>query len=95
MSNEEFSQIIVALTKKDKKLLSTFEKNILGVTCYLAPLAKRLIELGGNKSFDVYAGSNPLDINIIAADGSKYMYENPVSDVEKQLESFEKGWGWL
>ena len=92
MSNEEFSQIIVALTKKDKKLLSTFEKNILGATCYLAPLAKRLIELDGNKSFDVYAGSNPLDINIIAADGSKYMYENPVSDVEKQLESFEKAY---
>ena len=92
MSNEEFSQIIEALAKKDKKLLSTFEKNLLGVTCYLAPLAKRLIELGGNKSFNVYAGSNPLDINIIAADGSKYMYENPVSDVEKQLESFEKAY---
>ena len=92
MSNEEFSQIIEALSKKDKKLLSTFEKNLLGVTCYLAPLAKRLIELGGNKSFNVYAGSNPLDINIIAADGSKYMYENPVSDVEKQLESFEKAY---
>ena len=90
MSNEEFSQIIVALTKKDKKLLSTFEKNILGVTCYLAPLAKRLIELGGNKSFDVYAGSNPLDINIIAADGSRYMYENPLKDIEEQLDSFEK-----
>ena len=71
MSNEEFSQIIEALAKKDKKLLSTFEKNLLGVTCYLAPLAKRLIELGGNKYFDVYAGSNPLDINIIATDGSK------------------------
>ncbi|MDO2410051.1 motility associated factor glycosyltransferase family protein [Campylobacter magnus] len=92
MSNEEFSQIIVALTKKDKKLLSIFEKNLLGVAYYLAPLAKKLIELGGNKSFDVYAGSNPLDINIIAADGSKYMYENPVSDVEKQLESFEKAY---
>ena len=90
MSNEEFSQIIVALTKKDKKLLSTFEKNILGVTCYLAPLAKRLIELGGNKSFNVYAGSNPLDINIIAADGSRYMYENPLKDIEEQLDSFEK-----
>ena len=90
MSNEEFSQIIEALAKKDKKLLSTFEKNILGVTCYLAPLAKRLIELGGNKSFDVYAGSNPLDINIIAADGSRYMYENPLKDIEEQLDSFEK-----
>ena len=92
MSNEEFSQIIEALFKKDKKLLSTFEKNLLGVAYYLAPLAKKLIELGGNKSFDVYAGSNPLDINIIATDGSKYMYENPVSDVEKQLESFEKAY---
>ena len=92
MSNEEFSQIIEALAKKDKKLLSTFEKNLLGVTCYLAPLAKRLIELGGNKCFDVYAGSNPLDINIIATDGSKYMYENPLKDTQNQLESFEKAY---
>ena len=92
MSNEEFSQIIVALTKKDKKLLSTFEKNLLGVAYYLAPLAKKLIELGGNKSFNVYAGSNPLDINIIAADGSKYMYENPLKDTQNQLESFEKAY---
>ena len=90
MSNEEFSQIIVALSKKDKKLLSTFEKNLLGVAYYLAPLAKKLIELGGNKSFNVYAGSNPLDINIIAADGSRYMYENPLKDIEEQLDSFEK-----
>nr|WP_321314154.1 motility associated factor glycosyltransferase family protein [uncultured Campylobacter sp.] len=92
MNNEEFSQIIEALAKKDKKLLSTFEKNLLGVTCYLAPLAKRLIELGGNKCFDVYAGSNPLDINIIATDGSKYMYENPLKDTQNQLESFEKAY---
>ncbi len=92
MSNEEFSQIIVALSKKDKKLLSTFEKNLLGVAYYLAPLAKKLIELGGNKSFNVYAGSNPLDINIIAADGSKYMYENPLKDTKNQLESFEKAY---
>ena len=92
MSNEEFSQIIVALSKKDKKLLSTFEKNLLGVAYYLAPLAKKLIELGGNKSFNVYAGSNQLDINIIAADGSKYMYENPLKDTQNQLESFEKAY---
>ena len=92
MSNEEFSQIIEALFKKDKKLLSTFEKNLLGVAYQLAPLAKKLIELGGNKSFNVYAGSNPLDINIIAADGSKYMYENPLKDTQNQLESFEKAY---
>ena len=92
MSNEEFSQIIEALFKKDKKLLSTFEKNLLGVAYYLAPLAKKLIELGGNKSFDVYAGSNPLDINIIATDGSRYMYENPLKDTQNQLESFEEAY---
>ena len=92
MSNEEFSQIIEALFKKDKKLLSTFEKNLLGVAYQLAPLAKKLIELGGNKCFNVYAGSNPLDINIIAADGSRYMYENPLKDTQNQLESFEKAY---
>lgn len=58
MSNEEFSQIIETIFKKDKKLLSTFEKNLLGVAYYLAPLAKKLIELGGNKDFEVYASSS-------------------------------------
>lgn len=92
MSNDEFSSIITTLAQKDKKLLSTFEKNLLAVAFCSATLAKKLAELSGNDSFDVYASKDPLDINIIASDGSKYMYENALKDVNSQLESFEKAY---
>ena len=89
MTNEEFSRQIEAIAKK-KGTISKFEKNLLAVAIYSAPLAKKLLEISTNERFNLYTGKDPIDINIIAADGSRYMYENPVSDVEKQLESFEK-----
>nr|WP_321321916.1 6-hydroxymethylpterin diphosphokinase MptE-like protein [uncultured Campylobacter sp.] len=89
MTNEEFSRQIEAIAKK-KGTISKFEKNLLAVAIYSAPLAKKLLEINTNERFNLYTGKDPIDINIIAADGSRYMYENPVSDLEKQLESFEK-----
>ena len=90
MTNEEFSHQIEAIAKKEVNKLAVFEKNLLAVAIYSAPLAKKLLEINTNERFNLYTGKDPIDINIIAADGSRYMYENPVSDVEKQLESFEK-----
>ena len=90
MTNEEFSHQIEAIAKKEANKLAVFEKNLLAVAIYSAPLAKKLLEINTNERFNLYTGKDPIDINIIAADGSRYMYENPVSDVEKQLESFEK-----
>ena len=89
MTEQEFSRQIEAIAKK-KGTISKFEKNLLAVAIYSAPLAKKLLEISTNERFNLYTGKDPIDINIIAADGSRYMYENPVSDVEKQLESFEK-----
>ena len=88
MTEQEFSRQIEAIAKKDAN--KVFEKNLLAVATYSAPLAKKLLEINTNERFNLYTGKDPIDINIIAADGSRYMYENPVSDVEKQLESFEK-----
>ncbi|MDO2408437.1 motility associated factor glycosyltransferase family protein [Campylobacter magnus] len=90
MTNEEFSHQIEAIAKKEANRITVFEKNLLAVAIYSAPLAKKLLEINTNERFNLYTGKDPIDINIIAADGSRYMYENPVSDVEKQLESFEK-----
>ena len=90
MTNEEFSHQIEAIAKKEANKLAVFEKNLLSVAIYSAPLAKKLLEINTNERFNLYTGKDHIDINIIAADGSRYMYENPVSDVEKQLESFEK-----
>ena len=90
MTNEEFSHQIEAIAKKEANKLAVFEKNLLSVATYSAPLAKKLLEINTNERFNLYTGKDPIDINIIAADGSRYMYENPVSDVEKQLENFEK-----
>ena len=90
MTEQEFSNQIEAIAKKEINKLAVFEKNLLAVAIYSAPLAKKLLEINTNERFNLYTGKDPIDINIIAADGSRYMYENPVSDVEKQLESFEK-----
>ena len=89
MTEQEFSRQIETIAKK-KGTISKFEKNLLAVAIYSAPLAKKLLEINTNEHFNLYTGKDPIDINIIAADGSRYMYENPVRDVEKQLESFEK-----
>ena len=91
MTEQEFSRQIETIAKK-KGTISKFEKNLLAVAIYSAPLAKKLLEINTNERFNLYTGKDPIDINIIAADGSRYMYENPVSDVEKQLESFEKAY---
>nr|WP_321428220.1 hypothetical protein [uncultured Campylobacter sp.] len=91
MTNEEFSRQIEAIAKK-KGTISKFEKNLIATAVYSVPLAKKLLEISTNERFNLYTGKDPIDINIIAADGSRYMYENPVSDVEKQLESFEKAY---
>ena len=90
MTEQEFSRKIEAIAKKEANKITVFEKNLLAVAIYSAPLAKKLLEINTNERFNLYTGKDPIDINIIAADGSRYMYENPVSDVEKQLESFEK-----
>ena len=92
MTEQEFSNQIEAIAKKEANKLAVFEKNLLAVAIYSAPLAKKLLEISTNERFNLYTGKDPIDINIIAADGSRYMYENPVSDVEKQLESFEKAY---
>ena len=92
MTEQEFSHQIEAIAKKDANKKTVFEKNLLAVAIYSAPLAKKLLEINTNERFNLYTGKDPIDINIIAADGSRYMYENPVSDVEKQLESFEKAY---
>ena len=90
MTEQELSHQIEAIAKKEVNKITVFEKNLLAVAIYSAPLAKKLLEISTNERFNLYTGKDPIDINIIAADGSRYMYENPVSDVEKQLESFEK-----
>ena len=91
MTEQEFSHQIEEIAKKDANKKTVFEKNLLAIVAtYSAPLAKKLLEINTNERFNLYTGKDPIDINIIAADGSRYMYENPVSDVEKQLESFEK-----
>ena len=55
MTNEEFSNQIEAIAKK-KGTISKFEKNLIATAVYSAPLAKRLLELQGNKKIDVFTG---------------------------------------
>ena len=92
MTEQEFSRKIEAIAKKEANKITVFEKNLLAVAIYSAPLAKKLLEINTNERFNLYTGKDPIDINIIATDGSKYMYENPLKDTQNQLESFEKAY---
>lgn len=91
MTTEEFSAKIEAIAKKGPRA-SKFERNLVAIAVLSATIAQRLMEIESNKKFEIYTGKDPLDINIIAKDGSRYMYENPLKDVEKQLEDFEKAY---
>lgn len=89
MSQDEFNAIIENIAKRVPNI-SVFEKNIIAIASYSTTLAKQLLELGGNDKFKVFMGQDPLNLNIVASDGSKYMYNDPVKEVEKQLIDFEK-----
>lgn len=89
MTTQEFNIIIENIAKRVPNI-SVFEKNIIAIASYSATLAKQLLELGGNDKFKVFMGQDPLNLNIVASDGSKYMYNDPVKEVEKQLIDFEK-----
>ena len=65
MTNEEFSHQIEAIAKKDANKIAVFEKNLLAVATYSAPLAKKLLEISTNERFNLYTGKDPIDINIL------------------------------
>lgn len=90
MTNEEFSAYISSLLEK-KDNLSIFERNILAMTYYSALLAKEILEVKKQK-FKTFMSSDPIDINIVASDGSAYLYNEPAKEITEQLVKFEEAY---
>lgn len=67
-----------------------FKKNLQALFQQDEILAARLWGMGGAEKYDVFIGKDPIDINIINNKTLKYIYENPVQDVQCSLESIEK-----
>lgn len=67
-----------------------YKKNINAILRSNPKLAAKIFSIKTNEKFSVFMGKDPLDINIIAKDGSSYVYENPLKDTHKMLNEFEK-----
>ena len=66
-----------------------FQKNLQALFQQDEILAARLWGMDEMADYDVFVGKDPIDINIINNKTLKYVYENPVKDVQNTLESVE------
>ena len=66
-----------------------FQKNLQALFQQDEILAARLWGMEEMADYDVFVGKDPIDINIINNKTLKYVYENPVKDVQNTLESVE------
>ena len=66
-----------------------FKKNLQALFQQDEILAARLWGMEEMADYDVFVGKDPIDINIINNKTLKYVYENPVKDVQNTLESVE------
>lgn len=69
---------------------TTYEKNLSALLSTNPLLATTLFSLTTNSSFSVFQGKDPLDINIINNTDHRYLYENPVADVESKINEIER-----
>lgn len=67
-----------------------FKKNLHSLIQYDPILATKIFAIKENKKYEVFAGSDPIDINIINKDNYSYMYKDPAKDIEKKLQETEQ-----
>jgi len=67
-----------------------FKRNLNALFQQDEILAARLWGMEEMKDYDIFIGKDPIDINIINNKTLKYVYENPVKDVQETLDSVEK-----
>jgi hypothetical protein len=66
-----------------------YEKNLSALLGVNPSLAANLFSLNANTKFSVFQGKELIDINIIDNDSHRYIYDSPVSDVEKFIQDSE------
>jgi len=67
-----------------------FQRNLNALFQQDEILAARLWGMEEMKDYDIFIGKDPIDINIINNKTLKYVYDNPVKDVQEALDSIEK-----
>lgn len=73
--------------KKEKK--DNYTKNIEALFDVNPKLAVNIFAIKTNEKFDVFTGSDPININIIEKSGEGYLYVHPVDDIEAKLNDIE------
>lgn len=66
-----------------------FRKNLQALIYHDPILTTKLFEIKQNEKYEVFAGKDPIDINIIDKSNYSYMYKNPAKDVEEKLKDTE------
>lgn len=65
---------------------TTFEKNINALLSVDPLLAARIVEIEENKKYDVYQGSDLIQINLRDAQRNETLYDRPLEDTMKKIE---------
>ncbi len=65
-----------------------YHKNLQALKSINPELYKRLESVEANSRFEVFAGSDPLEVNLIDVIDHLPLYEKPVEDLNRQLQSF-------
>ena len=93
MTDKELDKKIAEIVKKGDKV-SIFERNVLAIAIYSAPLAKRLLEADAlsakERKFEICKGKDPIDINLVNKKTLSCVYESPAREIEEHVASFEK-----
>jgi hypothetical protein len=65
-----------------------YQKNLQALKKVNPELYRRLETIASNGAFEVFAGSDPLEVNLIDMRDHTPLYEKPVVDLNSQLQSF-------
>lgn len=76
--------------KQEKKDIYT--KNIEALLKVNPKLAVNIFKIKTNEKFEVFAGSDPININIVEKSGEGFLYIHPVDDVEAKLNDIENAY---
>ncbi|MDR0664394.1 MAG: DUF115 domain-containing protein [Helicobacteraceae bacterium] len=66
-------------------MVNNYRKNLAALRQADSDLWDKLQKIEGNDRFEVFAGSDPIDINILDRDANIPFYDSPVGDTEEKL----------
>lgn len=67
-----------------------YEKNLQAIKFVDPDLYEKLSNIDTNKKFDVFMGTDPIDINILENQSKQTIYQEPVGDTQSHLDDFSR-----